>query len=233
MRVPPKNLYAILGVAPDVDAEQLRVAHQTALRLNSDLSDGPDRQARLAAIDDAYTLLSNPVRRQVYDASLAAGESALIDRKWQSTPAPAATRGAHPAGLPDHDGLLSRLDPERVKLWRRIITLSLVLCLPLFYFLRQADFLRKQGEIIRAVEEADGASSPAAAFVAGRNRAEDFKAFHRARERLVQIEEQLQELGPDGPDRSGPDRLQIQALSDEKQRMQSIITEVARTYGRP
>ena len=229
MQAAAKNLYAILGVAPDATPEQLHEAYQTAVRLNRDGPEGSEKNARLELIADAYTLLSNPVRRQIYDASLASGESRLIDRKLQPEPHPHAQQSGAGSGLDNDDGLLSQLDAERIRLWRKILTFGLVLALPLLYFYRQSQLIQLQTQFIRGLEQPPGPQP----YVAGRNRAADFRAFNEAKIRLVEIEEKLQELGPAGADRSVADNQEINALNEEKQRLQDIVRAVAEKYGRP
>ena len=228
MQAAAKNLYAILGVAPDATPEQLHEAYQTAVRLNRDGPEGSEKNARLELIADAYTLLSNPVRRQIYDASLASGESRLIDRKLQPEPQQPDHRGTPAIKLNDN-GLFSQLDAERIRLWRKILTFGLVLALPLLYFYRQSQLIQLQTQFIRGLEQPPGPQP----YVAGRNRAADFRAFNEAKIRLVEIEEKLQELGPAGADRSVADNQEINALNDEKKRLQDIVRAVAEKYGRP
>ena len=228
MQAAAKNLYAILGVAPDATPEQLHEAYQTAVRLNRDGPEGSEKNARLELIADAYTLLSNPVRRQIYDASLASGESRLIDRKLQPEPQQPDHRGTPAIKLNDN-GLFSQLDAERIRLWRKILTFGLVLALPLLYFYRQSQLIQLQTQFIRGLEQPPGPQP----YVAGRNRAADFRAFNEAKIRLVEIEEKLQELGPAGADRSVADNQEINALNEEKQRLQDIVRAVAEKYGRP
>ena len=228
MQAAAKNLYAILGVAPDATPEQLHEAYQTAVRLNRDGPEGSEKNARLELIADAYTLLSNPVRRQIYDASLASGESRLIDRKLQPEPQQPDHRGTPAIKLNDN-GLFSQLDAERIRLWRKILTFGLVLALPLLYFYRQSQVIQLQTEFIRGLEQPSGPQP----YVAGKNRGADFRAFNDAKIRLVEIEEKLQELGPAGADRSVADNQEINALNDEKKRLQDIVRAVAEKYGRP
>lgn len=228
MQAAAKNLYAILGVAPDATPEQLHEAYQTAVRLNRDAPEGTEKNARLELIADAYTLLSNPVRRQIYDASLASGESRLIDRKLQPEVQRQDHRGTSGVKLND-DGLFSQLDAERIKLWRKIIAFGLVLALPLLYFYRQSQVIQLQTQFIRTLEQPSGPLP----YVAGKNRAADFRAFNEAKIRLVEIEDRLQELGPAGAERSVAENQEINALNDEKKRLQDIVRAVAEKYGRP
>jgi curved DNA-binding protein CbpA len=59
------NLYDILGVMPDADADTIKKAYRReAMRHHPDR--GGDK-ARAAAINDAYAVLSDPARREQYD----------------------------------------------------------------------------------------------------------------------------------------------------------------------
>lgn len=71
----PENatLYDTLGVSPQATVEELKKAHRKAMRAyHPDVYDGPAGEAeRIAAqVNDAYTTLSDPQRRERYDASL-------------------------------------------------------------------------------------------------------------------------------------------------------------------
>lgn len=68
------TLYEILGVSQDVTPGDLKRAyHQAARKYHPDATGGDvGREDWLKAINAAYDLLSDPVRRQYYDAELAA-----------------------------------------------------------------------------------------------------------------------------------------------------------------
>src|SRR3954452_17269443 len=69
-----RDLYALLGVAPDVDAREIARAYRRRLRevhpdTRDQLSRGPDpAHADLRALQEAYSVLRNPARRARYDA---------------------------------------------------------------------------------------------------------------------------------------------------------------------
>jgi curved DNA-binding protein CbpA len=77
---PARDLYALLGVAPDVDAREIARAYRRRLRevhpdTRDRLSAGPDpAQADLRALQEAYAVLRNPARRARYDAQCRAAQ---------------------------------------------------------------------------------------------------------------------------------------------------------------
>lgn len=74
-----KTCYAILGVDKNVSQDQIERAYADLLKTYNELPDGPLRRQRLEALEEAYLLLSNPIRRSVYDASLVAGQAPMME----------------------------------------------------------------------------------------------------------------------------------------------------------
>jgi len=73
-----KTLYSILGVGPDASAVQIEAAYAELLAQFKDGSaarSGEDNQIRLVAIKEAYAVLSDPIKRQVYNQKLFAPET--------------------------------------------------------------------------------------------------------------------------------------------------------------
>jgi molecular chaperone DnaJ len=75
-----RDLYALLGVAPDADVREVARAYRRRLReVHPDTrgglpSDRPDRaHADLRALQEAYAVLRDPARRARYDAQRPAG----------------------------------------------------------------------------------------------------------------------------------------------------------------
>ena len=69
------NLYEILGVSPQAEDIVIRAAYRAlAQRYHPDKSDAPKEAAalRMRSIQEAYQVLSDPVSRAAYDASLEA-----------------------------------------------------------------------------------------------------------------------------------------------------------------
>lgn len=74
----PKSLYTLLGVRPDASVDQIEHAYAALLHELQDGSDanpGGDARTRLIAVKEAYTVLSNPVARQVYNQKLFAPQT--------------------------------------------------------------------------------------------------------------------------------------------------------------
>jgi curved DNA-binding protein CbpA len=88
-----RDLYALLGVAPDADAREVARAYRRRLReVHPDTRDGlpsdrPDpAHADLRALQEAYAVLRDPARRARYDAQRRAAQT--------PTTAPAPAQGA-------------------------------------------------------------------------------------------------------------------------------------------
>jgi len=66
------NYYAILGLRPDVDADQIRRRfRQLATRLHPDVNPDPDAQQRFERLSEAYHVLSDEKRREAYTSLIA------------------------------------------------------------------------------------------------------------------------------------------------------------------
>lgn len=123
---PGKTLYAQLGVSADADAATISSAYQSMLQLYQGQPASADSNQRLQSLTYAYELLSDPLRRQVYDASLAAGTASRLEQNLGDNhqPTPAAAVLLHPdlpASPPNH---------SRTRTVWRLAILALVLVLP-------------------------------------------------------------------------------------------------------
>ena len=116
---PGKSLYAQLGVSADADQPTLDAAYQHLQQLYQSL---PDSQHQQAALQYAYQLLSDPLRRKVYDASLLSGHAAALAQ--QATATHASTNISIQPALNQPQ---SRLRDHR---WLRWVLLALLLGLP-------------------------------------------------------------------------------------------------------
>jgi hypothetical protein len=89
MSADPRGYYRILRVAPSASSEQIKQAyHALAKALHPDLNRGEDTTQAFQAVNEAYSVLSDPVQRASYDQT--------------GSPAPkAAGRGASPSARPD------------------------------------------------------------------------------------------------------------------------------------
>jgi hypothetical protein len=88
--------YERLRVAPSATADQIRDAYRRAAReAHPDRNARADAESRMAAINEAYRVLGDPVRRSRYDHDIAAATATR-------TSTAASTKGAADAGV-DHD----------------------------------------------------------------------------------------------------------------------------------
>lgn len=221
-----KNLYAILGVAPDADAETLQQAYQQAIRLNSDVDEGPEKATRLALIADAYALLSNPIRRQIYDASLASGSARQIESQLlphSPKPSPATQHKASPV---IEGSVLNLVDPSRVKLWRKAALLALVLALPLFYLYRHATVLQAQGDLRQTLDAQEQKD-----YAQGKQRAEKMQELSQLQQRRTEISYRLQELGTiDAANSTVAEAMEYDKLTEEKRTLEIRLEQLQKKY---
>lgn len=119
---PGKSLYAQLGVAADADQPALDAAYQQLQQFYQTLPDNPDTQRQQAALHHAYQLLSDPLRRKVYDASLLSGHASALEQQATST-----NTSANISVQPALNEPQSRLRDHH---WLRWVLLALLLALP-------------------------------------------------------------------------------------------------------
>ncbi len=63
-----RDLYAILGVAKDATADQIRKAYRDlARKLHPDVNKAPDAQQKFTQVQEAYEVLSDDAKRRQYD----------------------------------------------------------------------------------------------------------------------------------------------------------------------
>jgi DnaJ-class molecular chaperone len=66
-----RTLYQVIGVDPAASGEAIRKAYRArAQTLHPDASSHPDAPALFGELSSAYAVLSDPVKRRAYDASL-------------------------------------------------------------------------------------------------------------------------------------------------------------------
>ncbi|MBM3459419.1 MAG: J domain-containing protein, partial [Armatimonadetes bacterium] len=88
----PETYYAVMGVSPGATPDEIRRRYrELARKLHPDLNpDLPDASERLLRVNEAYNILSDPVRRASYDLT-------LRDRARRTATARAAAAGWAPA----------------------------------------------------------------------------------------------------------------------------------------
>src|SRR5216110_3797717 len=68
MATTERDYYELLGIARDADADDVKRAFRRLAReLHPDVSDAPDAEQRFREVVEAYEVLSNSERRQLYD----------------------------------------------------------------------------------------------------------------------------------------------------------------------
>jgi curved DNA-binding protein CbpA len=88
-----RNFYSVLQVAPKASEAEIKAAFRAlAKTCHPDLKPG-DRQAEevFQEAKQAYTFLSNPETRKMYDAFLAQRSAAAWQRRWRSAMTMSAT----------------------------------------------------------------------------------------------------------------------------------------------
>ena len=70
--MPPRNdYYAVLGVSPDADAQEIKRAYRKRAReLHPDLNPDPATQEQFKDVTVAYEILSDPDKRRMYDSGV-------------------------------------------------------------------------------------------------------------------------------------------------------------------
>lgn len=87
-----RDCYSILGVPRVASADEIRAAYRRLARqYHPDLNDSPEAEARMQEINEAYSTLSDPLRRRQYD---------LYGRAGGSAANPAGGRAGGRAGRP-------------------------------------------------------------------------------------------------------------------------------------
>ena len=81
-----QDCYSILGIPPAATADEIRAAYRRLARqYHPDLNAGPEAEARMKEINEAYDTLSDPLRRRQYDISgTVGGAMANMARRGRS-----------------------------------------------------------------------------------------------------------------------------------------------------
>lgn len=93
-----RDPYSVLGVPPHADSGAIAAAYRTlARRHHPDVSTHPDAERRMAAINAAWAILRDPVRRAAWDRDRRAGAPAPAGPHAPTPPRPAPAGGGHAA----------------------------------------------------------------------------------------------------------------------------------------
>ncbi len=89
-----ENHYEVLGVRRKATAAEIRAAYRSRAReSHPDVSDAPDAAERFHAVREAYDVLSDPIRREQYDALLTYQD--LLDKRKAEAPPPPTAETKH------------------------------------------------------------------------------------------------------------------------------------------
>jgi curved DNA-binding protein CbpA len=106
---PEIDPYKTLQVDPDADVEIIQVVYRRLARMNHpDVLSDPDAQARMTAINAAWEILGDPLRRAAYDRgrasrAMASGPAGTAGDAGEGRAAE-ATHATDPAGPPERAG---------------------------------------------------------------------------------------------------------------------------------
>lgn len=112
------DLYALLGVARDASAREIRRAYRRLARQHHpDLNPQPDGPERFGRVTNAYAILQDPVRRADYDRNLTRTTAAARSPRIPDPPtSPGAALGVLHGTLELSPAETSRLEREALVL---------------------------------------------------------------------------------------------------------------------
>ncbi len=108
--------YERLGVSPTASAAEIRAAYRRLARQHHPDARGGQHSTEMAAINEAWRVLSDPVRRVRYDAGLRAGPGASPTSVRRT----AAGHEVFARTQPRHDPFRRYVDPPRFP-WRFVL----------------------------------------------------------------------------------------------------------------
>lgn len=114
---PDKNYYAILGIAPSAEDVIVRAAYRAlAQKYHPDKGNGDAGQ--MALINEAYAVLSDPIRRREYDVQISEVEGAARNEGAASTP-------PQPPGRETSSAKTNTVGPKKASAWKRFVARSI------------------------------------------------------------------------------------------------------------
>lgn len=115
--------YERLGVASNATHDEIRAAYRRLARRHHPDARGQSTSATMAAINEAWSVLSDPARRARYDADLARGSDAAGATRSAGSNS-STNRSTNPSTMPEArlDPLARYLDPPRFP-WRLVVAL--------------------------------------------------------------------------------------------------------------
>jgi molecular chaperone DnaJ len=76
-----RDYYAVLGLSPSATQDEIKHAYrQLAMQWHPDRNPAPEATDRFREIAEAYAVLSDPIKRQAYDA----GGHAGVSQRWSA-----------------------------------------------------------------------------------------------------------------------------------------------------
>lgn len=109
---PHDTLYDTLAVGSDASAAEIRAAYRRAARANHPDTHGEASAARMAAVNEAWRVLSDPTRRRDYDLTLA---QPAVATEYVASARSGGTTATYVE--PRHNPLARYQDPPRIP-WR-------------------------------------------------------------------------------------------------------------------
>jgi hypothetical protein len=128
--------------------------------------------------------------------------------------------------LGNNEGLLTSVDPGKVRLWRKAVMLALVILLPLFYLYRQANVLRMQGEWQQSMEQSEQHDTQQQ-----RSRSHELQEINQLNMRRAEINDRLQYLGQvDAADNTVSEAMEYDRLTEEKRTLEARLADLQKKY---
>lgn len=119
------NHYELLGVDADADVATIRDAYRRLARIHHPDARGGRPSTQMAAINEAYGVLSDAQRRRDYDRWLRAGGSATGSRPAPSSAPSSGATASPPSAGPRLDAFGRYAEPPRFP-WRFVAALALL-----------------------------------------------------------------------------------------------------------